>query len=193
MGRAVVRADELLMYLQEPRIRAFLDMIALAEGTYKGGIKRVNGKSVCRSDYQHVFGGDTFTSFEDHPRRIICVKSKGAWLCSSAAGRYQLGEKTWDHYMHIRKINRMYGDTCFSPLNQDRVALQIIIDSKMLPDLLAGSSNFDAVVYRLNTKWASFPDAPYGQPTRYSLNELKDFFEKRLPIYEQAVNHREAS
>ncbi len=183
-------ADELLRYLKEPRIRAFLDVIAFAEGT-QGRMKRIADASSDLVDYQHIFGGDTFASFDDHPRRIICAKSNGSWICSSAAGRYQLGEKTWDYYMYVRKINRLYGDTCFSPLNQDRVALQIMIDSKALPELLEESADFDAIIYRLNKKWASFPNAPYGQPTRYSLRDLKKIFDKRLRVYQQVIGRQE--
>jgi muramidase (phage lysozyme) len=56
-----------------------------------------------------------FTSYVDHPRKLISLPKLG--IKSSAAGRYQFLLSTWDD-LHTRLGTRVLPD--FSPESQDR-------------------------------------------------------------------------
>jgi lysophospholipase L1-like esterase len=72
-------------------IKAFLDVIAFAEGTYKSPD---NG-------YKTQFTGKQFDSYDDHPREVISASG----LDSTAAGRYQFLSSTWDGIMKGKKFD----------------------------------------------------------------------------------------
>ncbi|UFX08700.1 hypothetical protein [Sinorhizobium meliloti] len=61
-------------------------------------------------DYNVLNGGERFSSFADHPRRV------GRGGTATAAGRYQFVEKTWD------RASTAVGAKDFSPASQDRSA-----------------------------------------------------------------------
>lgn len=100
-------------------------------------------------------------SYADHPRQVIQVR-KG--LRSSAAGRYQILSRFWDHY------RRQLGLPDFGPLSQDRYAIQQIREQRALDDVHAG--RFDQAVAKCANIWASMPGAGYGQH-EYSLDRLR--------------------
>jgi len=153
--------DFLVKQRRDPRVRAFLDMIAYAEGTL--GI----------AGYRMHYAGGHFYDFSDHPRQVICatygVSQKQ--LCSSAAGRYQFLQKTWDYLAPKIKADN------FGPLHQDRAAIAMIQERNALDLIKKG--DIEAAIERLNTIWASFPGAPYGQRT-YSLSQLKQVYAEQL-------------
>lgn len=60
--------------------------------------------------YNVLNGGETFTDFSDHPRRV------GAGGTSTAAGKYQFIEDTWD------RAAAALGLTDFSPASQEKAA-----------------------------------------------------------------------
>ena len=60
--------------------KAFLDMLAWSEGTDNGQKTRNHGCDV-------IVGGELFTDYSDHPRKLITLNPK---LKSTGAGRYQL-------------------------------------------------------------------------------------------------------
>ena len=88
--------------------KAFLDMLAWSEGTDNGRQKTNHG-------YDVIVGGELFTDYSDHPRKLVTLNPK---LKSTGAGRYQLlsvgGMPT--------TINNGLKD--FSPKSQDAVAMQ---------------------------------------------------------------------
>jgi len=179
---------DVLRYLQHPRVRALLDTIAFAEGTDQvlaTALPPVEGLDLHHPrGYRTIFGYDYFNSYDDHPRRIICMEYKGSWLCSSAAGRYQFLRKTWDYYMCDRGVCAQHGDTSFSPLNQDRVAVHIFIDHGVISMLLSDPCPLDEVLRKLNAVWASLPGSPYGQPIR-NLEELRRVFNQQVQVYQR--------
>lgn len=72
-----------------PQRKAFLDMVAWSEGTD-------NGLQPTRNHgYDVIVGGEIFTDYSDHPRRLVTLNPK---LKSTAAGRYQLLSRWWDAY-----------------------------------------------------------------------------------------------
>lgn len=64
-------------------ITAFLDMLAVSEGTAGHG----------DDGYNVLVGGDLFHGYDRHPNVLVTLNSKG--LKSTAAGRYQFLRRTW--------------------------------------------------------------------------------------------------
>lgn len=126
-------------------IAAFLDMIAVSEGTAGKG----------DDGYNVIVGGSLFDSYEDHPRKLIDLPRLN--IKSSAAGRYQLLMRYFDAYK--KQFPRNIID--FSPLAQDWIALQQIRERKAIPLIVAG--DFDKAVKQVSNLWASLPGAGYNQ------------------------------
>ncbi len=124
--------------------KAFLDMIARAEGTPLVGDQ---------DGYNVMVGNELFHDYSDHPRKVVWIPRLK--ISSTAAGRYQLLSRYWDHY----KKNLSLPD--FGPASQDAVALQQIRECRALDDVDAG--RFAAAVRKVNRIWASLPGSPYGQ------------------------------
>lgn len=126
--------------------KAFLDMLAWSEGTDKPGQPTRN------RGYDVIVGGTLFTSYADHPRKLVTLNPK---LKSTAAGRYQLLSRYWDAY----RIQLGLKD--FSPASQDAVALQQIKERGALP--LIDKGDIRQAIDRCSNIWASLPGAGYGQ------------------------------
>jgi muramidase (phage lysozyme) len=123
--------------------KAFLDMIAKSEGTFGRG----------EDGYNVLVGGCLFSSYADHPRKLIVLNKAG--LKSTAAGRYQLLSRYFDAYKKQLKLDD------FSPASQDAIALQQIKECKALADIDAGRIN--EAIKKCARIWASLPGAGYGQ------------------------------
>gem|GEM_PF-7009058 len=141
-----------------PNVRAFLDTIAYAEGTYDP------------EGYRIMFGGDRFDNFDVHPN--VCVPFSDT--CSTAAGRYQFLNRTWDSLASDLSLSD------FSPENQDIAAVQLIQGEGAFDDIEA--NRFEEAAGKVANIWASFPGAGYGQPEK-DLQELKQFYEARQSQY----------
>jgi muramidase (phage lysozyme) len=136
---------ELVSALSNPNVAAFLRMIRWGEGTYSS------------SGYHTLFGGEFFTSYDDHPRKKITKKLGDKPLTSTAAGAYQFLERTWDGLV------KQYGFHDFTPRNQDLGAVALIAGRGALQDVIDG--RFETAVKKCAKEWASLPGSPYGQPT----------------------------
>ncbi len=124
-----------------PSACSLLGTIAYAEGT--------------GDRYDIIFGYRYFTSYANHPRRIVC----SGGYCSDAAGRYQFLSTTWDG---VRA-----GLPDFGPASQDQAALRLIQRRGVASvDLIDTYAEFTAAIDKLNLEWASLPGSPYGQPTK---------------------------
>jgi muramidase (phage lysozyme) len=139
-----------------PNQKAFLDMLAFSEGTIKYGDQ--NG-------YNVIVGGSTFDDYSDHPRVLVDLPRLG--IKSTAAGRYQLLSRYYDHYKN------QLGLPDFSPESQDAIALQQIKERKALDDIEAG--RFDEAVRKCKNIWASLPGAGYGQHEQ-KIQALRDAY-----------------
>lgn len=135
--------------LNDPNVRKALDIISASEN----------------ADYNTVFGGGTFDSYDNHPNIKKRFKQKdGKWNSSGAAGRYQMLKSTWD------ELQSTFGLEDFSPRNQDLGAIALLDRLKgkdgktALQSALEG--NFQSMVEKAGRTWASFPSAPaaYSQP-----------------------------
>jgi muramidase (phage lysozyme) len=138
---------------------AFLDMIAVSE---------IGAPLLTVSDdgYNVLVGATLskpllFKSYADHPNIL------NAALRSTAAGRYQILNRWWRIYkaqMYLRD---------FSPISQDRYALQQLKEHGALPLIDAG--RFDEAVAKVSNVWASLPGAGYGQHEN-QLENLRDAY-----------------
>lgn len=131
--------------LQNPNVRAFLDAIAKAEGTYGHGDR----------GYNVVVGHSQFNNgYADHPRRMVQLNSR---LRSNAAGRYQFLSTTWD------RIARTYGFNDFKPHTQDIAAVALIAERGALQAVMRG--DIQRAAHLCRQEWASLPGSEYGQRT----------------------------
>lgn len=124
-------------------LQAFLDMIAVSEGTTRFGT---------HDGYNVLVGGTLFVGYADHPRKLVKLSSK---LSSTAAGRYQLLARYFDHYKRLLNL------TDFSPPAQDAIAIQQIKEQRALDDVEAG--RLAIAIDKCKNIWASLPGAGYGQ------------------------------
>lgn len=141
--------------VDDPRIRAFLDTIAKAEG----------------ANYNTLFGGGRFSSFDAHPNQRITRTMGGKPITSTAAGRYQFLSRTWD------SVSKFLGLDSFSPRNQDIAAVELLRRRGVLDEIMGG--DIGGALTGANREWASLPGSPYGQPTKKA-STLVDFYNKRL-------------
>lgn len=147
-------------FLANKNVGAFLSLIKFTEG----------------SDYNILFGGGTFDSFADHPRKIITRRLGGKPLASSAAGAYQFLSRTWDECKQALKLPN------FSPHSQDLAALFLIDRRKALDSVVAGE--WEKAIELCNKEWASLPGSPYGQPVKkmeVCLNYLDNLTSSEVP------------
>jgi muramidase (phage lysozyme) len=138
--------------------RAFLDMIAWAEGTSTSPATRCGGYDVIVTGFDGK--PEVFDDFRTHPfangRPSKKINSKG--LTSNAAGRYQHMLRDWQHYRNLLKLPD------FGPASQDAWAIQLIRERRALPLIEAG--RIAEAVTAVSNLWASLPGANYGQPMR---------------------------
>lgn len=127
-------------------VRAFLDMIAFAEGT------------AGPDGYRTMFGYRLFDDFSDHPRQYFEFTAGGKTQKTSAAGRYQFLARTWDG------LRAKLGLPDFGPESQDAGAVELIRQRGALADVQAG--RLTAAIAKVAPIWASLPGAGYSQPER---------------------------
>lgn len=131
--------------MRSANMQAFLDMIAVSEGT-----STTKGSD---NGYNVIVGRTLFHDYSDHPR--VMVDLPKLKIKSSAAGRYQILMKIFDHYKAQLKLPD------FSPASQDAIAIQLIRECKAIADVEAG--RFADAVHKCRSRWASLPGAGYGQ------------------------------
>jgi muramidase (phage lysozyme) len=128
-------------------VAALMDTIAHAEGVEQ--FSRDGG-------YDVIVGGSLFTSYADHPRKLVSLRRLG--IKSSAAGRYQFLSRTWDD-VRRRLGSRVLPD--FGPVSQDRGCVLLLRQCGAYSLIRAGRL-YDAI-NAARALWASLPGAGYGQ------------------------------
>ena len=162
LGEGLIESLERL--LKDPRIRAMLDVIGYAEGTDKA------------HGYATKVGGGNQGDLSQKNRSIVNL---GGGLKSSASGRYQFLNKTWD------PLAGQLGLTDFSEHSQDLAAVKLLKDSGAIEKLQAG--DFEGAIKAAKGKWASFPGAGYGQGER-TMGSLEKVYSQSLAIGGSPVN-----
>lgn len=143
-----------------PRLSAFLATIRWAE----------TGTSEPESYKKLVFNG-TFNNFSTHPLKKQCAPINGKNICSTAAGAYQMLDKSW--YDLQPKLNLKD----FSPASQDKMAIEYIRRNNALSDIEAGK--FDTAICKVGRVWASFPCNNYNQNAK-SIDKLRIYYQQQL-------------
>ncbi|MEW5291996.1 glycoside hydrolase family 104 protein [Erwinia papayae] len=136
------------------RLRAFLQMIRIGEGT-----THENG-------YGTMFNGVKFTDFSRHPN----VRNEANGIVSTAAGAYQFLYRTW------RNFQNKFLFIDFSPHNQDLGCIALIAGRKALVDVMNGKVS--EAIHLCRVEWASLPGSPHGQPTAN-----KEMIMKKYEVY----------
>lgn len=151
-----------------PEERAFLDTIAFSEGTAGHG----------DDGYNVIVGYKYFSNYSRHPD--VYVRSAN----STAAGRYQFLNTTWNGRPGQPGLKQQLGLKDFSPTSQDLGAIELIRQAEALSDVKRGSAGLEAALYKCRSIWASFPASPYNQP-RKKLSELKNVYIQALLKYQR--------
>ncbi|MBE8969070.1 lysozyme [Nostocales cyanobacterium LEGE 12452] len=147
-----------------PRLSAFLATIRWAE----------TGTSEPESYHKLVFNG-TFNNFSTHPLKKQCAPINGKNVCSTAAGAYQMLDKSW--YDLQPKLNLKD----FSPASQDKMAIEYIRRNNALSDVEAG--RFDTAICKVGRVWASLICNSYNQNPK-SLAQLRIYYQQQLQKFE---------
>ena len=146
-----------------PELRAALDTIRHAEGTWLGGSDK---------GYRTMFGGGTFNSFARHPDKVI----RSDRYASAAAGAYQFMPDTWN------EVSKKRGLKDFSPESQDLAAIEQLKKRGVYDALKAGKFTPE-IAAKMAPEWASFPTMAggsyYGQPNK-KFSELQKFYQSRV-------------
>lgn len=161
--------------LEEARVRAFLRMIRVCEGT------------TGEEGYERLFGGESFIkdyhkTFATHPQIKIkrTNKKTGKTYISSAAGAYQVMGYTWsDPATEFWRGKYKVSD--FSPACQDLLCV-VILREKVRGDALTMIINNkvkDAIEQSCSYEWASLPPSRHGQPIK-SISECLSLYNKFL-------------
>jgi muramidase (phage lysozyme) len=117
-----------------------------------------------------VFNGN-FNDFSTHPLIKQCAPINGNRICSTAAGAYQMLDKSWWDLQPKLKL------ADFSPVSQDRMAVEYIRRNNAIKDVESG--NFDKAACKVGKIWASFPCNSYNQNSK-SMRELSKYYQQQL-------------
>ncbi|WP_407904215.1 hypothetical protein [Escherichia coli] len=159
--------NDIGMTLDEARVRAFMRMIRVGEGTVgEVGYETLFGKQSFIKDYHK--------DFSDHPNIII---TRGT-LKSSAAGAYQVMGYTWND-PNMLSYRKKYGIVDFSPKSQDEFCVLILKYKRKGALKLIIDGDIDGALDILSYEWASLPPARYPQPTK-SKSEVMSLYNKYL-------------
>jgi muramidase (phage lysozyme) len=138
--------------IPSPSIKKFLDLIAWSEGTSTSPATRCDGYDVIVSGPD---GREVFTDFSTHPFMARAPKLVRPGLHSTASGRYQILRDIFVAYQERLHLPD------FSPLSQDKIAIQLITERHAIQPILDGRIQ-DAIKLCCST-WASFPFNDFQQ------------------------------
>ena len=111
-----------------------------------------NGRQKTRNHgYDVIVGGELFTDYSDHPRKLVTLNSK----LKSTGATLPAFSRWWDAY------RKQLGLKDFSPEKSDAVALQQIKERGALPMIDRG--DIRQAIDRCSNIWASLPGAGYGR------------------------------
>jgi muramidase (phage lysozyme) len=178
----------------DPRLAAFLDLIAWSEGTSTSAHTHNDGYDVIVTG---VDGAHTFTDYSCHPfalgrAPIVVRKAENRALMpadangmvpaaaprqvlpasySTASGRYQIRLETWKEMAALAHLGT------FSPQSQDAAALALLERRRASAHILSG--NIEFAIAHCCLEWASFPGNLYDQGA-HPLPVLLDNYQRLL-------------
>jgi len=130
-------------------MQAFLAMIAFSELGDLVHRKDKGYSIIAGSRPGHVIKA---RNLHDHPRVTVQLSST---LWSTAAGAFQILERTYDFYRKKLHLND------FSPPAQRAIAIQLIEERGAVK--MVESGDIAGAIKRVSGIWASLPGAGYGQ------------------------------
>ena len=143
----------------DPKLAAFLSLIAWSEGTSTHPLTKDDGYDVLVTS---VDGLAIFEDYSTHPfsgRDSAIVRNGPPVLRSTAAGRYQILRGIWASYSHQLGFSD-FGHAC-----QDAIAQALINERIPLTRISGGDGSVDIeqAIIACNGIWASFPGNSFGQ------------------------------
>ena len=135
-----------MVEINNQRKGAFLDMLAWSEGTDNGRQKTRN------HGYDVIVGGELFTDYSDHPRKLVTLNPK----CPN-----QQAPDATSFFPLVGCLPPAVYPKDFSPKSQDAVALQQIKERGAY--LAIDRGGYPAAGNRPLHIWASLPGAGYGR------------------------------
>lgn len=161
----------------DPYIRALMRTISVSESNDP-------------NPYGLLYGGERFSSWENHPDRCVpIVSGPNVGDCTTAAGRYQFITSTWQekaHQYHPKPDGWLFWQRySFDPNSQDRVIYRWLSDPEAWnidvgAQLKAGK--LQTVLQHLSGTWTSLG---YGIET----NEMSPYLSK---MYEKFLKEEQA-
>lgn len=155
--------------MTDPKLRAFLDLVAWSEGTSTSPITRNFGYDVIVSG---VDGPEVLDSYADHPfafGRPAKVIRRVPLLTSTAAGRYQILLRWWEAYKTMLHLPD------FTPQSQDAVAVRQIQERGAIP--LIETGDVQGAIRECSNIWASLPGNDYDQAGGKTVEALVDKYQ----------------
>jgi muramidase (phage lysozyme) len=164
--------------LDDPRVKALLDVLVFSEGTGAGYGTIVKGVVIAAPFNSELIGKTnvSITDFSKHPQILVSVTGTGK--NSTAAGRYQFKYDTW----------KFYGGATmdFSPRSQDQLAVKAMISRGMIDLLFSG--DVKKAINAGAPEWASLPmsngKSYYNQPVK-SMEDLLKVYNQSLSNYQK--------
>lgn len=123
---------ELVQAVEYPNVQAFTHVLRNGESSQED------------SAFNLLYGGSSFDSFDDHPRKHFPLPDGQT---TSAAGAYQETESSWNDF------TAHTGQLPFTPENQTLCAVWLIDRAGALEDVIAG--RLDAAIRKLTKVWTS--------------------------------------
>ena len=161
----------------EERIRAFMRMLRIGEGTEN------------EKGYTTQYSGKQFTDMSKHPENVI----KAGNYSSSAAGAYQIMRYTWwwlkgekltdknlkaNVYEKSHDYIKKYSIPDFSAESQDKLCIIILKHKRQGSlELITEGKIKEALEKYGSYEWASLPPGRYGQPAQTMDEALKKYQE----------------
>jgi muramidase (phage lysozyme) len=138
------RGKQNLAYSNEPNVRKFLDMIQKSEGA-KG--------------YEYGFNNTKLSNLDAHPGTSSSfTETDGKKNSTTAAGKYQFLEKTWNG------VRDKLGLTSFKGPEQEAAAVELLRGRGALDAVRSG--DWSTALAKTGPEWASLPTSPYKQAKR---------------------------
>ena len=124
--------------------KAFLDMLAYCRRNWITDVRN--------HGYDVIVGGELFTDYSDHPRKLVTLNPNSNQQAPDATSFFPL----------VGCHRKQLGLKDFSPKSQDAMALQQIKERGALPMIDRGDIR-QATIDRCSNIWASLPSAGYGR------------------------------
>jgi len=174
-GKAMVGIEEVKKVVDnkdgvcdyEAKIRAFMRMIRVGEGTEDEG------------GYTRIVGGSTFADhgkdMSTHPK--VYIKEHD----STAAGAYQITKTNWNDE-GFAKWRETHKITDYSAASQDKYCYYLLREKKKAIELIK-KGDIKAAIAKCSSEWASLPGAGYGQREE----KLDDILKKYNTYYQEEL------